>query len=84
MDDSGSEEVPSLEEASELEGTEEGSSLETGSSEDDGISELEGISDGISDGIDELGIDETWLLFKSEELELGWLPSQVCGKLLIS
>ena len=84
MDDSGSEEVPSLEEASELEGCEEGSSLETGSSEDDGTSELDGMSDGIDDGIDELGMDKTWLLFRSEELELGWLPSQVGGRLLIS
>ena len=75
----------SLDVPSELEGSEEdddGSSLETGSS-DDGSS-LDGISDGIDDGTDELGIDATWLLFRSEELEFGWTPSQTAGRLLIS
>ena len=80
-----SEDDGSLDVPSELEGSEEdddGSSLETGSS-DDGSS-LDGISDGIDDGTDELGIDATWLLFRSEELEFGWTPSQTAGRLLIS
>ena len=76
----------SLDVSSELEGSEEGdddgSSLETGSS-DDGSS-LDGIFDGIDDGMDELGIDDIWLLFRSEELEFGWTPSQTTGRLLIS